>query len=62
LYSHVIIFCAFFQGKAPFLSGWASGTAGDLGVMVGGLLNHFVFTLDHDGNPVGIEFLQQTLN
>ena len=56
----VLVYGVVFSGKAPFFSGWVSGTAGHWGVIVGGLLNHLVFKLDHDGKPVGIEFLQQT--
>ena len=56
----VLVHGVIFSGKAPFFSGWASGTAGHWGVVVDGLLHHLVFTLNEDRKPVGIKFLQQT--
>ncbi len=34
------------SGKAPFFSGWASGTAGHWGIVVDGILHHLVITLN----------------
>jgi hypothetical protein len=48
-----------FSGKAPFFSGWASGTAGHWGVIVDGYLNHLIFKLNEDRKPVGIMFESQ---
>jgi hypothetical protein len=52
----VLVYGVIFSGKAPFFSGWASGTAGHWGVVVDGLLHHLVFRLDEDRKPVGVEF------
>ena len=52
----VLVNGVIFSGKAPFFSGWASGTAGHWGVVVDGLLHHLVFTLNEDRRPVGIMF------
>ena len=52
----VLVYGAIFSGKAPFFSGWASGTAGHWGVVVDGLLHHLVFTLNEDRKPVGMNF------
>jgi hypothetical protein len=52
----VLVYGVIFSGKAPFFSGWASGTAGHWGVVVDGLLHHLVFRLDEDRKPVAIMF------
>ena len=54
----VLVNGGIFSGKAPFFSGWASGTAGHWGVVVDGYLNHLVFKLNED-RPVGIMFESQ---
>ncbi len=55
----VLVYGEIFSGKAPFFSGWASGTTGHWGVVVDGLLHHLVFTLNEDRKPVGIKFKRE---
>jgi hypothetical protein len=55
----VMVYGVVFSGKAPFFSGWASGTAGHWGVVVDGYLNHLIFKLNEDRKPVGIMFESQ---
>jgi hypothetical protein len=52
----VLVNGALFSGKAPFFSGWASGTTGHWGLVVDGLLHHFIFKVNDDGKPIGVEF------
>ncbi len=52
----VLVYGVIFSGKAPFFSGWASGTAGHWGVVVDGILHHLVFKVDEDRKPIGIMF------
>lgn len=52
----VLVYGAVMCGKAPFFSGWASGTTGHWGLVVDGYLNHLIFKLDEDRKPVGIKF------
>ena len=55
----VLVYGDIFSGKAPFFSGWASGTAGHWGVIIDGYLNHLIFKLNEDRKPVGIMFESQ---
>jgi hypothetical protein len=55
----VLVYGVVFSGKAPFFSGWASGTTGHWGVVVDGLLHHLVFTLDEGRKPVGTKFKRE---
>ena len=55
----VLVYGVVFSGKAPFFSGWASGTTGHWGVVVDGLLHHLVFKVDEDRKPVGIKFKRE---
>ena len=48
----VLVYGVIFSGKAPFFSGWASGTTGHWGVVVDGYLNYLVFKLDESWNQV----------
>ncbi|KAK6094102.1 hypothetical protein MT418_005917 [Batrachochytrium dendrobatidis] len=56
----VLVYGVVLYGKPPsFYSGWASGTTGHWGIVVDGYLNHLVFKLDQNRQPVGIEFESQ---